>query len=104
MEQQIAQLEQALQELRQQAEQEHRNVMARLQSLDEQMGRQQGWQASVADTIVRMQQATGARIPGQQEGAQAQRTWNRDISESKAVQGLSVFHGGDKGYYKEWHA
>eukprot|EP00969_Alexandrium_andersonii_P136843 6054498-Alexandrium_andersonii.AAC.1 len=29
---------------------------------------------------------------------------HKDISESKAIQGLAVFHGGDKGYYTEWHA
>eukprot|EP00969_Alexandrium_andersonii_P214211 9459465-Alexandrium_andersonii.AAC.1 len=61
-------------------------------------------QAQVAQYMVSVQEASGVRFPGQPEGTQTRRTWNRDISESKAIQGLNVFHGGGKGYYKEWHA
>eukprot|EP00969_Alexandrium_andersonii_P109829 4845449-Alexandrium_andersonii.AAC.1 len=41
-----------------------------------------------------------ARTPS----TQAPLVRGKGISESRAIQGLGVFHGGDKGYYKEWHA
>eukprot|EP00969_Alexandrium_andersonii_P303636 13422986-Alexandrium_andersonii.AAC.1 len=53
----------------------------------------------------RVSRATGVRFSeGGQEGTQAPYRQTKDISESKAIQGMNVFHGGDKGYYKEWHA
>eukprot|EP00969_Alexandrium_andersonii_P142031 6279299-Alexandrium_andersonii.AAC.1 len=76
MEQQLASLEQALLDLRAQAEQEHNNVMTRFQALK-------------GEYLVRVGRATGVRFEeGTPGGTQARRTWTKDISASKAIQGL----------------
>eukprot|EP00969_Alexandrium_andersonii_P296050 13084397-Alexandrium_andersonii.AAC.1 len=65
------------------------------------MGQMQGWQGMTAQTITQMQTQAGA---GGQGTRDRNKTWTKDVSESKAIQGLHVFQGGDKGHYKEWHA
>eukprot|EP00969_Alexandrium_andersonii_P257806 11399217-Alexandrium_andersonii.AAC.1 len=105
-EQRLAALEQALGTLRSQAEQELNTATNRIIALERTVSQHEERQTATATYMEKVQRVTGIRFdtPGTAQGTQAYFRQTKDISESKAIQGLGVFHGGYKGYYKEWHA
>eukprot|EP00969_Alexandrium_andersonii_P345546 15274073-Alexandrium_andersonii.AAC.1 len=85
--------------------QELATTLTRIQAHGEEIARLRNDQATQANYLNNIRQTTGIEVQfSGTAGTHAHFAKHKDISEFKAAQGLGVLHGGDKGYYKEWHA